>query len=78
MSSVQDQLVSIPKSQWIMLRDMFQHPNHQIAYHTINNFIQWHVKDKNIKNLEILSLNGNWRQNGVYLIIVSLILQKII
>ncbi|XP_055593801.1 uncharacterized protein LOC129748220 [Uranotaenia lowii] len=66
-----DKLVQIPASEWHELRDLFvvEWPSHEIAYYTIQNYIDWFAIDPEIKNLQILSLNGDWRDNGTYLIV---------
>lgn len=68
-----DVLQPIIRESWEELRDLFKFewPKHELAYNTIQNYIDWDEKDSKIKDLEILSLNGNWRQTGAYLVLVS-------
>lgn len=69
-----DKLVEISPSEWIELRDLFfvNWPENHVAYHTIDNFVQWYRKESDIKNLKIYSLNGSWRSDGTYVIVVSI------
>lgn len=71
---IDDELVEIPQSEWIELRDLFlvNWPENHVAYHTIDNFVQWYRKESNIKDLKIYSLNGSWRSDGTYVIVVSI------
>lgn len=71
--STDDSLVVIPPEEWPELRDLYQAnwPANLVAYHTVDNFIQWHRKDPHIRNLTFYSLNGTWRQDGTYVIVVS-------
>lgn len=66
-----DRLVKIPATCWNELRDLYQF-DHHIAFHIVNNYIIWYQKDQNIKDLEILSLNGEWKSDGTFLIVVSI------
>lgn len=71
---IADKLVEIPQSEWMELRDLFlvNWPENHVAYHTIDNFVQWYRKESDIKNLKIYSLNGSWRSDGTYVIVVSI------
>lgn len=68
-----DELVEIPPVEWIELRELFSHnwPENHVAWQTINNFVNWFRTDPDIKHLKILSLNGTWRSDGTYIVIVS-------
>jgi hypothetical protein len=56
-----DKLVEIPPSEWSELRDIFllNWPDNLIAWHTVNNYVQWYRKESQIKNLAIYCLNGS-------------------
>ena len=71
---IADKLVEVSQMEWIELRDMFliNWPENHVAYHTIDNFVQWFRKESDIKNLKIYSLNGSWRSDGTYVIVVSI------
>lgn len=71
---IDDILVEIPQLEWIELRDLFlvNWPENHVAYHTIDNFVQWYRKESDIKDLKIYSLNGSWRSDGTYVIVVSI------
>lgn len=71
---IDDKLVDIPQLEWIELRDLFlvNWPENHVAYHTIDNFVQWYRKEPDIKDLKIYSLNGSWRSDGTYVIVVSI------
>lgn len=68
-----DKLVEISPTEWIELREIFSHnwPENHVAWHTINNFVNWFRIDPDIKHLKILSLNGSWRSDGTFIVIVS-------
>ncbi|XP_058818039.1 uncharacterized protein LOC131681315 [Topomyia yanbarensis] len=66
-----DSLSIIPPQDWPELRDLYRDnwPSNLVAYHTVDNFIQWHQKDPHIKHLTFYSLNDNWRTDGTYVIV---------
>ncbi|CAO1329840.1 unnamed protein product [Diamesa serratosioi] len=67
-----DRLKTIQPFDWFELRDLFvvNWPENHVAYHTIDNFLQWHRKEEeDIKNLKIYSLNDSWRSDGTYVIV---------
>ena len=68
-----DKLVEIPPRDWNELREMFSSnwPEHHVAWHTIYNYINWFRIEPNIKQLKVFSLNGEWRCDGTYVIVVS-------
>lgn len=68
-----DKLVEIPPRDWCELRDIYllNWPDNHVAYHTINNYVNWFRMCPDIKHLKISSLNGNWRSDGTYVIVVS-------
>lgn len=68
-----DKLVEVLPNDWIELRDMFllNWPENHVAYHTINNYVNWHRKKSYIRDLVIYSLNNSWRSDGTYVIVVS-------
>ncbi|XP_055598405.1 uncharacterized protein LOC129747982 [Uranotaenia lowii] len=68
---IADSLTVISPDLWPELRDIFKRdwPAHLVAYHTIENFIDWHRRDPTIKNLTCYSLNGEWRKDGTYLMV---------
>lgn len=66
-----DTLTVIPPEDWPELRDLYEAnwPVNLVAYHTVDNFIQWHRRDPSIRNLTFYSLNGDWRKDGTYVIV---------
>ncbi|XP_065080136.1 uncharacterized protein LOC135702984 [Ochlerotatus camptorhynchus] len=66
-----DELKLISCDDWPELRDMFKHewPRHEIAYNTIQNYINWVAIDPKVRQLQVLGLNDSWRENGTYLIV---------
>lgn len=68
-----DKLVEIPPSDWLELRDLYSPnwPENHVAWHTINNYVNWFRMLPNIKHLRVWSLNGSWRSDGTYVIVVS-------
>ncbi|KAL9707060.1 hypothetical protein quinque_010578 [Culex quinquefasciatus] len=69
--SVPDVLEQIPCENWPELRDLFrvEWPTHEVAFNTIQNYINWIKIDPRIKHLQVVSLSGSWRENGTYLIV---------
>lgn len=69
-----DKLVEIPQYSLIKLRNMYKvnWPKNITAYYLIENYMEWLEKVNNMKNLHIYSLNGEWRKDGTFVIIVSL------
>lgn len=72
-SHAEDKLIEVPQYSLIKLRNMFKAnwPTHITAYYLIENYMEWLEKVNNIKNLKIFSLNGEWRKDGTFVIIVS-------
>jgi hypothetical protein len=72
-SHAEDKLVEVPNYSLIKFRNMFKAnwPSHITAYYLIENYMEWLEKVNNIKNLKIYSLNGEWRKDGTFVIIVS-------
>lgn len=70
---IPDKLIEIPCSEWTNLRDMYLHdfPTHMVGYNTMNNYIQWNQIKSDIKHLHIYSLNGDWKRDGTFLVVVS-------
>jgi hypothetical protein len=71
----QDKLVEIPPCNWIELRDIFllNWPENHVAWHTINNYVNWNRIRPYIKNLNIYSLNDSWKSDGTYVVVVSVL-----
>ncbi|XP_052863998.1 uncharacterized protein LOC128270629 [Anopheles cruzii] len=67
----EDRLKPIPRCDWEEWRDLYKRdwPRHELAYNTVQNYINWSKRDRKIKDLVIYSLNGSWRENGTYVII---------
>lgn len=66
-----NKLVKIPVESLPALRDLYKKdwPDNLVGYHTVDNYIRWYEKVPDIKNLECLSLNGDW-SDGTFLIVV--------
>ena len=71
--STADVLEPIPSEDWPELRDLFRMdwPKHEVPFNTIQNYINWVQIDQRIMHLQVFSLNGSWRQNGTYLVVVG-------
>lgn len=69
----EDKLIEVPQYSLIKFRNMFKAnwPAHITAYYLIENYMEWLEKVNNIKNLKIFSLNGEWRKDGTFVIVVS-------
>ena len=70
----EDRLVEIPRSDWEEWRDLYKRdwPRHEIGFNVVQNYIDWSKHDRKIKDLVLYSLNGSWRENGTFVIIVSI------
>ena len=68
-----DKLIEVPHYSLIKLRNMFKTnwPKHCVAYYMLENYMDWLEKVNNIKNLKIMCLNGEWRNDGTFVILVS-------
>lgn len=73
-----DKLVEIPQYSLIKLRNLFKAnwPAHISGYYLIDNYMTWLERVNNIKNLKIYSLDGEWRKDGTFVIIVSVYPKK--
>ncbi|XP_054082931.1 uncharacterized protein LOC105209797 [Zeugodacus cucurbitae] len=41
-----------------------------LGYYTLDNFIKWHERDKQLQRVRVYTLNdGRWRHNGLYMIV---------
>lgn len=67
-----DKLIEIPPHDWIELRDLFllNWPDNHVAWHSINNYVNWYRKQSYIRHLKIYSLNNSWRSDGTYVVVV--------
>ena len=56
------------------LRDCYQldWPKNQLGCNTLQNYIKWLEQDDNLAEINVYSLNGNWRETGLYLIVVCM------
>lgn len=72
-STESDKLVEIPQYSLIKLRNLYKAdwPMHIVAYYLVENYMDWLEKVNNIKNLKIYCLNGEWRKDGTFVIVVS-------
>lgn len=68
-----DKLVEIPPLKWRTLRDMYLRdwPTHMVGYYTMDNYIRWKSIKSDIKLLHVYSLNGDWQQDGLFIVVVS-------
>lgn len=70
-----NQLVEIALKDWKELRDLFlvNWPHHILGYSIVNNYIEWTEKSegRQIANLKVLSVDGDWRRDGTFIVIVS-------
>lgn len=70
-----DKLVEISNTEWTTLRDMYLRdwPTHMVGYNTLDNYVRWNKIKPNIKNLHVYSLNGDWQEDGTFVVIVSFV-----
>ncbi|EDW29266.1 GL18506 [Drosophila persimilis] len=67
-----DSLVEIPRGDWIKLRDLYaDRDTDPHGYMCINNYINWVQKEPELP-VRVLSLNGEWKQEGTFLIAVDM------
>lgn len=69
-----DKLIEIPIESLPKLRDLYRvdWPAYITACYTVDTCIQWFSKNPNLKDIRILCLNGNWREDGTFIMVVSL------
>lgn len=67
-----DQLVEVPRSEWVNLRDLFKAdwPLNIVGYKTVDSYLQYTAQHPSLKYLQILSLNGDWT-DGTFILVVS-------
>lgn len=70
-----DNLVEVATKNWRELRDVFASnwPKNHIAWHTVNNYLNWFRIEPRIRIMKIYSLNGTWRSDGTIVVIVSIL-----
>lgn len=68
-----DELIEISSSEWTTLRDMYLRdwPMHIVGYYTLDNYVRWNQIQSTIKQLHIYSLNGDWQQDGTFVVVVN-------
>uniref|UniRef100_A0A182MZ92 GCN5-related N-acetyltransferase Rv2170-like domain-containing protein n=1 Tax=Anopheles dirus TaxID=7168 RepID=A0A182MZ92_9DIPT len=66
-----DLLQEVLPRDWKAWRDLYKSdwPRHEVAYNLIDNYITWHEHSVDLQGLVLYSLNGQWAQNGTYVII---------
>ncbi|KAH8412245.1 hypothetical protein KR009_000803 [Drosophila setifemur] len=70
--SGEDALVEIPRNDWTKLRDLYVHKDTDPqGYPCINNFINWVEQEPNLE-VKFFSLNGDWEEDGTFVLIVDL------
>ena len=69
-----DELIEIPRASLPELKDLFlvDWPTYVTANYTLDNYINWMEKDASVQDYQILSLNGSWRDNGTFVVIVRI------
>ncbi|XP_037709140.1 uncharacterized protein LOC119546722 isoform X2 [Drosophila subpulchrella] len=69
--SEENSLIEIPRSDWTRLRDLYVNKDTDPHGHLcINNFIKWVKKDPDLK-VTFLSLNGDWQNDGTFVLTVD-------
>lgn len=68
--------VPIPCVKWPKLRDLFlsDWPKHIVPHSLMQNYINWSAKDPEYvkKNVEVYSLDSNWKDGTFYLVVSCL------
>ncbi|XP_058126745.1 uncharacterized protein LOC131267802 isoform X3 [Anopheles coustani] len=64
-----DQRMDILFDEWSELRDIYRRnwPKHEFAFYLLQNYIQWKSQEQTL-NVNIFSLNGNWRNDGTFVL----------
>jgi hypothetical protein len=67
-----DFLVEIPRESLSKLKDLFliNWPQYINANYTVDNYIRWLNLSPDMSNVTFWSLNGEWSQNGTFILIV--------
>lgn len=47
-------------------------PKHCVGYFWLDNYLRWLDKDPQLKHLAFYTLNGDWRRDGLFLLVVRL------
>ncbi|XP_065089419.1 glycine N-acyltransferase-like protein 3 [Ochlerotatus camptorhynchus] len=66
-----NRLEEIPVESWPELRDLYRQnwPEHVFAFGTISNYLNWkQSQHRDSLEVQIVSLNGTWRENGTFLL----------
>lgn len=71
--TMSDELIEISSSEWTTLRDMYLRdwPMHIVGYYTLDNYVRWNQIQSTIKQLHIYLLNGDWQQDGTFVVVVN-------
>lgn len=74
-----DELIKIPRASLPELKDLFlvDWPKYVTANYTLDNYINWMEKDSSVQDYQIMSLNGSWRDNGTFVVIVRIFIVQI-
>lgn len=72
-TSPSDKLLPIPRSKLSTLRDQLfvDYPRHLAGHSLILNLCEWFEQTPTIEHLDVLSLNGDWTTDGLFLVTVS-------
>lgn len=75
-----DELIKIPRASLPELKDLFlvDWPKYVTANYTLDNYINWMEKDSSVQDYQIMSLNGTWRDNGTFVVIVRILIVQIL
>lgn len=69
-------LIELPVADWVTLRDMYLRdwPEHNTEYNALNNAIRLVEMDAERygNEFKVLTLNGEWRSDGTFVLIVSI------
>jgi hypothetical protein len=68
-----DELVEIPQHDLLELKNKFKNdwPNHIMAYYLLENYLHWLDFPRSNEQFKIYNLNGDWKTNATFIIIVS-------
>lgn len=70
---MRDRLIEIPTNELDKLKDLLytDFPQHLVGYGLIANFCEWYAETPVVEHLKVLSLNGDWAQDGLFIVTVS-------
>lgn len=72
-TTTDDRLTRIPVSELGKLKDLLftDFPRHIVGYGLIATMEEWYSKTPEVEHVSVLTLNGDWKEDGLVLVTVS-------